>query len=76
MAINTRIPKEFGPAPTAATYAWELTSGGDLVPTGADNLLLGQAWENTASDDLQPTGAAVTDDPYWQVNDDGDLIPK
>ena len=77
-ALQTRIPKRFGPAAdTTPSYAWELDGSGNLQPTGALVLKPGQAWTYDANGNLKPSGiATITDDPYWEYDGSGNLRPK
>jgi hypothetical protein len=75
--IQLRVPESFstGIDIPNGVWAWSLNEIGDLVPSGATGITDGQAWEYV-SDDLVPTGDAITEDPYWEYDESGNLVAK
>ena len=75
--IQLRVPEAFttGIDIPDGVWAWTLNDLGELVPSGETDLTAGQAWEYV-SGELVPTGAAITEDPYWEYDESGDLVAK
>lgn len=65
--MNSRIPKDFSPAPTAG-YHFELAASTKCRPSGVDvgDPEPGQAFTKDTNGNLVLSTEAITDDPFFQ----------
>lgn len=58
-----------------APYLFETDRTGNLQPTGTTRPTPGQAWQRSGLFDLEPSALAITSDPYFELDLNGDLQP-
>jgi hypothetical protein len=75
MALISRVPEVLEQTVTPE-QAWEEESG-ELQPSRASALSVGQGWQSDSLNFLQPTdSASLTDDDFWELDGNGDLQPQ
>ena len=75
MTLISRVPEVLKQTVTPE-QAWE-EDAGELQPTRASALSVGQGWVHNTDNYLQPTEAAsLTDDDFWELDGNGDLQPQ
>jgi len=75
MTLISRVPEVLEQTVTPQ-QAWEEESG-NLQPSLAAALTVGQGWQSDSSNFLQPTNSvSLTGDNFWELDGNGDLQPQ
>lgn len=60
----------------AAPWLWRDRPDGNLTPTISEAPAVGQAFAIDANGNLAISDDAITEDPHWEINANGNLQPK